>query len=100
VFRWRSASNGAEPQTIIEYASNAIGDGDDALALRARMYLKAGDRDKALDDLERIMADGDGHALVGGDANPRKESIPCGWSIADFDAVGDEHAHLPLKGCT
>ena len=27
----------------------------DALALRARMHLKAGNRGKALDDLERIM---------------------------------------------
>src|ERR1700722_11560537 len=73
--------DGAEPRTIIGYATNAIGDGDDALALRARMYLQAADRAKALDDLEKIMADSDGHALVGGDASPRKESSQCGWSI-------------------
>ena len=56
--------DGADPQTTIGYASNATDDGDDALALRARMYLQAGDRNKALDDLEKVMADGDGHALV------------------------------------
>jgi hypothetical protein len=39
--------DGADPQTIIGYASHAIDDGD-ALALRARMYLRAGDRSKAL----------------------------------------------------
>jgi tetratricopeptide (TPR) repeat protein len=90
--------DGAEPQTIIGYANNAIGDGDDALALRARMYLRAGERDKALDDLEKVMADDKGHALVGGDADPRKESAPCGWSIADFDALGNDPRALAAKG--
>jgi len=90
--------DGAEPRTIIGYATNAIGDGDDALALRARMYLKAGNRGKALDDLEKIMADGDERALVGGDADPRKESRPCGWGIADFDALGDDPRAVAAKG--
>jgi tetratricopeptide (TPR) repeat protein len=91
--------DGADPQTVIGYAKNAIGDnGDDALALRARMYLQAGDRNKALDDLEKVMADGDGHVLVGGDADPRKDSVPCGWSIADFDALGDDPRALAAKG--
>jgi len=90
--------DGAEPQTVIGYASNAVGDGDDAIALRARMYLKAGARDKTLDDLENIMADGDTHALAGGDARPREESAPCGWSIADFSALGDSPRALAAKG--
>jgi tetratricopeptide (TPR) repeat protein len=90
--------DGADPQTIIGYASKAIDDGDDALSLRARMYLQLGDRNKALDDLEKVMADGDGHVLAGGDADPRKDSAPCGWSIADFDALGDDPRALAAKG--
>ena len=90
--------DGAEPHTVIQHATNAIGTGDDALALRARMYLKAGDRGKALDDLEKIMADDDSHALGGGDVDPRKASAPCGWSIADFDALGDDPRALAAKG--
>jgi tetratricopeptide (TPR) repeat protein len=90
--------DGADPQTIIGYASNAIDDGDDALALRARMYLRAGDRNKALDDLEKIMADGHGQVLVGGGTDPRKDSAPCEWSIADFDALGDDPRALAAKG--
>ena len=90
--------DGVAPQTIIGYASNAIGDGDDARALRARMYLKAGERNKALEDLEKLMASGDGIALVGGDSGPREASAPCGWSIADFDALGDDPRALAAKG--
>jgi hypothetical protein len=90
--------DGADPQTIIGYATNAIGDDDDALALRARMYLRAGDRDKALGDLEKVMVDGNGHVLAGGDTNPRQDSAPCGWSIADFDALGDDPRALAAKG--
>jgi tetratricopeptide (TPR) repeat protein len=88
----------ADPTTIIAYASNAIGDGDDALALRARLYLRAGDRIKALDELEKVMADGDGHALAGGNADPRKDTAPCGWSLADFDALGGDPRALAAKG--
>jgi len=62
------------------------------------MYLKAGKLGNALDDLEKIMVDRNGHALVGGDADPRKDSAPCGWSIADFDAFGDEPRALAAKG--
>jgi len=90
--------DGADPQTIIGYASNAIGDDDDALALRARMYLRAGDRNKALGDIEKVIADGDGHVLGGGGVDPRKDSAPCGWSIADFDALGDDPRALAAKG--
>lgn len=90
--------DGVDPQTIIGYASNAIGDGNDGLALRARMYLRAGDRTKALDDLEKVMADGDSHVLTGGEVDPRKNSAPCGWSIADFDALGDDPRALAAKG--
>lgn len=90
--------DGVEPQTIIKYASNALGDGDDALALRARMYLKTGDRAKALNDLEKIMADGAGSSLTGGGVDPRQESASCGWSIADFDALGDDPRALAAKG--
>ena len=61
------------------------------------MYLKVGDRAKALDDIERLMADGDGHPLVGGDADPRKATAPCGWSLADFDALGDNPRALAAK---
>lgn len=89
--------NGADPQTIIGYASQAVDDGD-ALALRARMYLQAGDRNKALGDLEKVMADGDGRVLAGGGTDPRKDSAPCGWSIADFDALGDDPRALAAKG--
>ena len=90
--------DGVEPKTIIGYATDAMDDADNALALRARMYQRAGERDNALDDLEKIMADGDGHALVGGDATPRRNSVPCGWSIADFDAFGDDPRALAAKG--
>jgi tetratricopeptide (TPR) repeat protein len=90
--------DGADPQTVIGYAGNAIDDSDDALALRARMYLQAGDRNKALDDLEKVMADDKGHALAGGDADPRKDSAACRWSIADFDALGDDPRALAAKG--
>jgi hypothetical protein len=88
----------ADPQTVIGYASKAIGDGDDALALRARMYLRAGDRNKALGDLEKVMADDKGHVLAGGDADPRKDSAACQWSIADFDALGDDPRAPAAKG--
>jgi tetratricopeptide (TPR) repeat protein len=91
--------DGADSQTVIGYANNAVGDErDDALALRARMYLNAGKRANALDDLETIMVDRDGHALVGGDVDPRKGSTPCAWSIADFDALGNDPRALAAKG--
>jgi tetratricopeptide (TPR) repeat protein len=91
--------DGVEPKTIIGYVTHAIGENtDDALALRARMYLKAGEQANALNDLERIMVDGDRHALTGGDATPRKESAPCGWSLLDFDAFGDDPRALAAKG--
>lgn len=89
--------DGADPQAVIGYASNATDD-DGALALRARMYLQADDRNKALDDLEKVMADGGGHVLAGGTADPRKDSAACGWSIADFDALGDDPRALAAKG--
>jgi hypothetical protein len=85
-----------DPKTIIGYIGNADVSGD-ILALRARMYLRAGDRSKALDDLEKVMADHDGHALVGGDTDPRKDSAPCGWSIADFDAFGSDPRAIAAK---
>jgi hypothetical protein len=53
---------------------------------------------KALDDLEKIMADGNGHALIGGDATPRRNSDSCQWSVADFDALGDNPRALAAKG--
>jgi tetratricopeptide (TPR) repeat protein len=93
--------DGAEPKTVIGYASEGIDDTDtDAtLALRARMYQKAGEPGRALDDLEKVMADGNGHALIiGGDATPRRESAPCEWSLADFDAFGDDPRALAAKG--
>ena len=91
--------DGAHAQTVIGYANKAIGEeGGDALALRARMYLKDGKIGRALDDLERIMADRNGIALVGGDADPRKNSTSCGWSIADFDAFGSDPRALAAKG--
>jgi tetratricopeptide (TPR) repeat protein len=91
--------DGANPQTVIGYANNAISDdGDDALALRARMHLKATKFGNALDDLEKIMVHRNRRALVGGDADPRKDSSPCGWSIADFDAFGNDPRALAAKG--
>jgi tetratricopeptide (TPR) repeat protein len=89
--------DGADPQTIIEYDTNATDDGD-ALALRARMYLREGDRNKALNALEKVMADGDGHVLAGGKADPRKDSAPCEWSLADFDSLGEDPRALAAKG--
>jgi tetratricopeptide (TPR) repeat protein len=44
------------------------------------------------------MVDDKGHALIGGGVDPRKDSIPCGWSIADFDAFGSEPRALAAKG--
>jgi tetratricopeptide (TPR) repeat protein len=90
--------DGADPQIVIGYANNAIGGGDGALALRARMYLKEGEHGKALDDLEKIMADGERQAVAGGDVDPRRDSAPCGWSIADFDALRDAPRALAAKG--
>lgn len=91
--------DGADPQTVIGYANNAASDeDDDALALRARMYLKAAEFGKVLDDLEKIMVHRNGSALIGGDADPRKESAPCGWSIIDFDALGNDPRAFAAKG--
>ena len=97
--------DGSEPQTVIGYASNSIDDHNDAkssrydsIALRARMYLRAGDREKALNDLERILVDGEGRALVGGGTDPKRESVRCGWGTADFDALGDDPRALTAKG--
>lgn len=44
------------------------------------------------------MADRNEQALVGGDADPRKDSAPCGWSIADLDAFGNDPRALAAKG--
>ncbi len=95
-----ACADGAPPQTVIRYASNAVGadEGADALALRARMYQKVGRPGYALDDLQQIMADQNGHALVGGDADPRKKSAACGWSIADFDSFGEDPRAIAAKG--
>jgi tetratricopeptide (TPR) repeat protein len=92
-----SCLDGDDPHTTIGYATNALGDGDDGLVLRARMYLKAGNKAKALDDLEKVMSDGDGHPLAGGGADPRKATAPCGWSLADLDALGDDPRALAAK---
>lgn len=90
--------DGVEPKTIIGYATEAIGEGDDGLALRARVHLQAGDRSHALEDLQTILANGDRQVLAGGDAAPRKASVPCRWSTADFDALGDDPRALAAKG--
>jgi tetratricopeptide (TPR) repeat protein len=44
------------------------------------------------------MVDGDGHVLAGGHVDPRKDSAACEWSIADFDALGDDPRALAAKG--
>lgn len=91
--------DGADPQTVIGYANHAIdGETDDVLALRARMYLKAGKVANALDDLEKIMRDRNEGALVDGDVKPRKDSAACAWSIADFDVLGSDPRALAAKG--
>lgn len=91
--------DGADPHTVIGYANNAAGDAsDDALALRARMYFKVNELGKALDDLEKIMLHNNETALSNGDTDPRKESVPCGWSITDFDAFGSDPRALAAKG--
>ncbi|MGH9642926.1 MAG: tetratricopeptide repeat protein, partial [Terriglobales bacterium] len=91
--------DGADPQTIIDYANLAVGDDDDdALALRARMYQQAGDQGKALDDLEKIMRDGQRQSLAGGDIDPRKATATCGWSLADIDRLGDDPRAFAVKG--
>ena len=90
--------DGAPPQEIIGYSNKAVGFDGDAIALRARMYLKVGDREKALGDLEKIMVDNNGKALVGGDTIPRNETSYCGWSLADLDALGNDPRALAAKG--
>jgi len=90
--------DGMELKTIIGYATEAIGESDDGLALRARLYLQMGDRVHALEDLQTILVDGDRQVLAGGDATPRKPSVPCRWSTADFDALGDDPRALAAKG--
>jgi tetratricopeptide (TPR) repeat protein len=77
---------------MTEGALRHLGEGPDAFAL------KAGDRGEALDDLERIMVEGDKPSLAGGETDPRKESSQCGWGIADFDALGDDPRALAAKG--
>ncbi len=89
--------DGANPQTVIGYASEATGKGS-PLALRARMYLEAGDRDRSLEDLEKVLADGDTSALSDGKTDPSKDSVPCGWSLADFDKLGSDPRALAAKG--
>jgi tetratricopeptide (TPR) repeat protein len=90
--------DGADPQVVAGYASHALSVGADALALRARMYQRAGQRPEALNDLEKIMAGGAFHVLSDGGVTPRSGSAPCGWSIADFDAFGDDPRALAAKG--
>lgn len=94
--------DGADPRAVIGYATEAMGDNGDALALRARMYLRAGDRNRSLDDLEKLMADGDRYGLAHGGADggtdPRKESALCGWSLKDFDSLGSDPRALAAKG--
>src|SRR5260370_13180691 len=85
-----SCLDGEDPNTTIGYATSALGDGDDGLALRARMYLKAGDKAKALDDIESVMADGDRHPLVSGDAGPRKSTPHCLWIRSAFAPLVDD----------
>jgi tetratricopeptide (TPR) repeat protein len=93
-----SCLDGADTKLVIEYASEAVKDGNDALALRARMYLRAGDSKNALDDLEKVMMDGEARALASGDVDPSKGSVPCGWSVADFEALGEEPRALAAEG--
>ncbi|MBA5686339.1 hypothetical protein [Rugamonas apoptosis] len=94
-----SCIDGATPETVIGYANSAIGDkDDDALALRARMYLRASKPNSALDDLEKIMAHDQRNALRGEGTEPHKESSACGWSIADFDSLGSDPRALAAKG--
>ncbi len=97
--------DGSDPKTVIGYTNSSIDDHSDgnsgrydSIALRSRMYLRAGDREKALKDLEEILAAAEGNSLVGGGVDPRKESNKCGWSIADFDALGDDPRALAAKG--
>ena len=99
-----SCIDGYDPQAVISYISKAFDNGDNAIsnrnaliALRARMHLKTGDLAKALNDLEKILADGDGRALVDGGVDPRRDTSPCGWSIADFNALGDDPRALSAK---
>ena len=94
-----TCTDGADAQTVIGYANNAIDDErGNMLALRARMYLKAGKIDNALDDLEKIMVNDNDMAIINGGVDPRKDSVPCSWSIADFDAFGDAPRALAAKG--
>lgn len=89
--------NRATSQDIVGYLNHAGADSD-ALALRARTYLRAGDRAKALEDLERILEAGDGHVLAGGDVDPRKGSVQCGWGLTDIDALGSDPRAIVVKG--
>src|SRR5437868_687069 len=85
-----SCLDGATPETAIQYASMAGGHDENAVALRARMYLRMGDRTKALTDLETLMAKKEAHALVGGGTDPSKNSNSCGWGMADVDVLGPD----------
>jgi hypothetical protein len=52
----------------------------------------------ALNDLEKIMADGSPHVLPSGETDPRKTSTPCQWSTPDFEAFGDDPRGIAAKG--
>jgi hypothetical protein len=90
--------NGADAETVIGYVDKASAvDDDDALSLRARMFLKLRRFEDSLNDLEKVMANRGGHALTDGGVDPHKSSTPCGWSLSDFEAFGDAPRALSAK---
>ena len=92
------------PSAVITYATKAIGGGDSSfsnsmLALRARMYLAAGNKRAVLDDLQKLMVSDSGNAmLLGGETEPRKRAAPCDWSIPSLDKLADDPRGLAAKG--
>ena len=92
-----SCFDGVSPATVIGYANSAIDDANEMLALRAKMYLRLGDKGRALDDLEKIMSGGSGRVLVGGGTDPRKNTSACEWSTEDFDSMDGDPRALSAK---
>ncbi len=92
------------PSTVIGYATKAIGQGDSSdngfmLALRARMYLAEGNKQAALDDLQKLMVEGNGNAMIlDGGVAPREHVAACDWSIPSLDAFGNDPRGLAAKG--
>lgn len=88
--------DGENPKQVINYLNHDIND-DAARALRARMYLRLGNRKKTLDDLAKLMIDNNAQVLDGGGTDPQQKPSTCNWTLKDFNDLGKNPKAISAK---